>query len=157
MKIEISEYKISIWERHGELKVVFTRAVKFVPAKIEEHEWEYNFEVEFPEQSVFPFDFFGADNFYSPTDEERRVMDAIISEMGLPMEGFENRIDEDDSFYVVSLDNDQAFGRYYFDKNTCKEIFEMSMEGSYAPLPFDEEFGENEDSWRQIFCDDQKG
>ncbi|MDW5290813.1 hypothetical protein R6X41_18515 [Formosa sp. PL04] len=128
------EYEITVWFNTEMTLVKYRRIIKFTPLDKKEARLKYNLEVNLTTQAVSPFDTWGMDRFYIPTEQEQAQIDFVITSFGRSRFGFNNTIIEDTDMYRVTVDNDVAFGKYFLDKTTGKESM-GSIEGSYAPMP----------------------
>ncbi len=133
-EFDSSLYEITAWRNSETAVVQYRRIIRFTPLDKKDMDLTYDFEVNLLEESVSPFEVWGFDKFYFPTEEDQEKIDFVIESFGLPRLGFNNSIVENPDMYSIHIDNELAFGKYFLDKITGKECM-GSIEGSYAPMP----------------------
>ncbi len=138
-EINYNDFEISTWANKTKVIVKYRRLIRFLSFGNEEKQFYYDLDVNLIDRSVFPMDNFSTAKFYQPNKEEKRKILFVQKHFILPVDGFINTIIETDSTYIIDLENDVAFGKYYIDKISGKEVM-PPLQGSYMPVPFEEQF-----------------
>ncbi len=138
LKIDFSDFEITTWVNSEKIVANFKRSIKFITLKNEAGDLTYHFSINIETEAVTPLDYSGSEKFYIATEEDSAKLVFVKKAFNLPHAGFENTVVEKANMYEIMIDNDVAFGRYYIDKTTGKELTDLSIEGSYAPAPFPE-------------------
>lgn len=147
--IDTTQFSIEVWANSRTVMVKFKRIIRYVPLGKEESNFIYDFSVDLVKARVLPFKNFGVDRFYFPTEQDQKNIEFVIEKFGLPHVGFINTILEMDTTFLIALENDVAFGRYYIDKITGLEAM-PPLQGSYAPMPFPENEVQVDDPFIEI-------
>ncbi len=134
IKVIPSDFEITAWANKSTILVKFRRLIRYIPDGKEEGDFIYDFSVDVINNEISPFDSWGADTFYVPSELDTENIEFVIKAFNLPVDGFINSVYENPDKYVIDLNNEVAFGRYYIDKVTGKEA-ENSFQGSYVPKP----------------------
>ncbi|RJE72019.1 hypothetical protein [Reichenbachiella sp. MSK19-1] len=135
LDIILGDFDISVWSNTQEVLVQYKRRIRFVPLGQETRNYTYDFTVHVMPHGISPFDFFGVDDFYLPTSEDREKISFVQNAFGLPRQWFDSEVTEMENKYVVSLSNEVSFGIYEIDKVTGMEIPQSSIEGNWEPEP----------------------
>ena len=124
-------YEITAWKNSEETIVKYRRIIRFIPLDKKNENLNYDFEVNLTYQEIAPFDLFGFSKFYLPTTAEQVKIDFVAKKFGLPRLGFNNIITEDHDMYIIEVNNEVAFGKYFIDKITGNEHM-GPLEGTYT-------------------------
>lgn len=133
LKINSSDFGITAWSNKKDVVVKFKRRIKYVRLG-GENDFNYDFSVNVVKHLVIPFDVFGIDRFYIPTKEDLNKIEFVRKKINLPRQGFYSEICEKADYYEIHVTNEVAFGSYFIDKITGREV-QGSIEGSYAQVP----------------------
>ena len=146
-----SDFEISVWANKKEILVKFKRLIKYIPKNIEESDYIYDLSVNVITKELDPIDTWGPDSFYIPSEQDAKNIEFVKKYFGLPIQGFENKVYEEEDMYCINTENEVAFGKYYIDKNTGEEAM-PPMQGSYILKPFQETSEEefDKDPWIEI-------
>ncbi len=136
------DFKISVWGNKKEIIVKFIRQIRYIPKESEEMNLYYDLSVNVISKLIDPIDFWGNDSFYQASKQDIKNIEFVKKHFGLPVQGFENTIHEEDEMFYIILDNEEAYGRYYIDKITGEEAI-GSIQGSYLPKPLPERTSKN--------------
>lgn len=130
LKINLEDYKVTVWANKKEVLVKFRRRIKYYP-KNKPDRIDYDFSVNIIAQET---DIWSIDDFYVPTKQDLKNIEFVKKHAPLPSsDQFEIRISETKDQFQISCTNKVAFGKYFIDKQTGKEL--PSIQGSYTPMP----------------------
>jgi len=130
LDINPKDYKITVWANKKEVLVKFRRRIKYYPLNKQERV-VYDFSVNIITQEI---DIWSIDDFYTPTKQDLKNIEFVKTHAPLPSsDQFEIRISETKDQFQISCTNKVAFGKYFVDKKTGKEL--PSIQGSYTPMP----------------------
>ena len=130
LDINPKDYEITVWVNKKEALVKFRRRIKYYPKKKQEG-IIYDFSVNIITQET---DIWSIDDFYKPTKQDIKNIEFVKKHAPLPSsDQFEIRISETKDQFQISCTNKVAFGKYFIDKQTGKEL--PSIQGSYTPMP----------------------
>ncbi len=130
LEINSKDYEITVWANKKEALVKFRRRIKYYP-KNKQERIVYDFSVNIITQKT---DIWSIDDFYTPTKQDLKNIEFVKKHAPLPSsDQFEIRINETKDQFQISCTNKVAFGKYFIDKQTGKEL--PSIQGSYIPMP----------------------
>ena len=149
IKIIPEDYEITVWANQKELIVKFRRRIRYYPMNKEKSGFDYDLSVNLINKEINPIDIWGIEKFYIPTEEDIRNVKFVKESFGFPQQGFDINIHEEKDHYFISLDNEQAYGKYYIDKISGEEK-PGSIQGSYIPRPFSDFDEADKDPLKEI-------
>ncbi len=130
LKINPKDYEITVWANKTNTFVKFRRRIKYYP-KNKQEKVVYDFSVNIITQET---GIWSIDDFYTPTKQDLKNIEFVKKHAPLPSsDQFEIRISETKDQFQISCTNKVAFGKYFIDKQTGKEL--PSIQGSYIPMP----------------------
>jgi hypothetical protein len=130
LEVNPKNYEITVWANKKEALVKFRRRIKYYPKNNPEG-ITYDFSVNIITQEI---DIWSIDDFFIPTKQDLKNIEFVKKHAPLPSsDQFEISIRETKDQFQISCTNKVAFGKYFIDKQTGKEL--PSIQGSYIPAP----------------------
>lgn len=142
VELNPKDYHISVWEKGEDIDVKFDCKVNFTPCKSESKQPISNFTIRVNENEISAYIQQKITSLIEHIQKHKKEIVHIASIFKFPSGNFITTIHEEEDYYQIDISNDVAFGKYWIDKVTGKEVM-GSIESSYAidphPPLFDEE------------------